>query len=1036
MKKLLSSLFILLLFVTCVMAQERTVKGTVKGKDDGLPLPGVSVRVKGGTVGTQTGANGQYSIRVNGGSAVLVFSYVGYAAEEVVVGSKTTVDVALGTDKNQLTEVVVTAQGIERDVRSLGYAVQTVKGDALAQKSEPNVLNALQGKISGVNIGSSSGAPGASTNINIRGITSFNGSNQPLIVVDGILFSNDTDNSQNTLFGSQPSNRLNDLSPESIESINVLKGPAASVLYGSRASAGVIVITTKTGKNLGGKTEVTLNSSMNFQNVSYLPELQSLYGQGANNNYVNNSSNSWGPAFGTPGYDSVTTSFGTRVPFRAYPNNMKDFFRTGNLTQNSVNIASGDQDRNFAAALSSTLQNGIVRESDFNRHSVQVGGNSKLNNGVKLGGTITYVKTSQRNTTQGNGGSAFGQLTRIPISYDLMGMPYKDELGNSIFYSTSGQNHPLWSLENEYLTSNVDRAFGNISVGYDFAKWLNVTYRITADTYTDRRKMILRNGSSRAPQGELDEDLRFRTELNGDLLITAKKQDIFTSGLNASLLLGQNINQRRTQQSGVIAESLTIPGFDNVSNGAVFSNSYESNTTRRLLGYYGQLSLDYKSYLFLELSGRVDQSSTLPKGNNAYFYPAASLSFVPTEVFDIKSDVLSYAKVRASAAKVGRDADPYLLQTLYVKTEYGNNVADIVFPISVGSSSIPGFQTSSRIGSASLSPEFVTSYEGGLNVGFFNNRIGLDFTYFYTKSTDQIFNVAVSNSSGFDTRTTNIGEMTNKGIEAQLSATPIRSNGFSWDILANFTRIRNKVVSIAPGVTSSTITGDGFVGISPSIAVGHPYGVIIGSANARNENGELLINPNTGLFMPAVAGEVIANPQPDWIGGLTNTFKYKNFTLSAVVDMRHGGQLYSFSQTDLRTGGSWKPTGVDRDQPRILPGVIQNADGSYTPNNIQISAQSYWAGLGGLASEGAVYDASVYRLREVAFNYTLPAKMLSRTPFGSITVGVSGRNLLMWAPGFPGDPEVNTQGAGNIQGLDLNGVPAARSYGFNVRLTF
>ncbi|PRY53818.1 TonB-linked SusC/RagA family outer membrane protein [Arcticibacter pallidicorallinus] len=1036
MKKILSKLFVLLLLCTSVMAQERTVTGTVNGKDDGFPLPGVSVRVKGTTVGTQTGANGQFSLKVPANNSVLVFTYIGYASQEIVVGNKSNLIVSLALDDNQLNEVVVTALGIERDSRSLGYAVQTVKGDEISQRAESNVLNTLQGKVSGVNIGSSSGAPGASTNINIRGITSFNGSNQPLIVVDGIIFSNDTDNSQTTLFGSTPSNRLNDINPESIESINILKGPAASVLYGSRASAGVIVITTKSGKALGGKTEVTFSSSVNLQNVSYLPKLQNSYGQGANNNFVNNSTNSWGPAFGTPGYENVTTSWGESVPYQAYPNNLKDFFQTGKMYQNSLNLASGDQDRNFTVALSSTLHNGIVKESDFNRHNVQIGGNSKLNNGIKLGGTITYVKTSQRNSTTGNGGSAFGQINRIPRSYDLMGMPYKDELGRSIFYSTSGQNHPLWSLENEFLTSNVDRAFGNLSIGYDFADWLNVSYRITADTYTDRRKQIQRIGAARAPQGQLDEDLRFRAELNGDLLVTAKKSDIFTSGLNATVLLGQNINQRKFQQSGVLAESLTIPGFDNVSNGSVFNQSYESNTTRRLLGYYGQLSMDYNSYLFFELSGRVDQSSTLPSKNNSYFYPAASLSFVPTDAFDIKSDVLSYLKFRASAAKVGRDADPYLLQSVYVQSSFGNNVADIVFPISVGGSSIPGFQISSRIGSEDLTPEFVTSYEAGLNVGFLRNRLGLDFTYFYTKSTNQIFNVSVSSASGYDTRTTNIGEMTNKGIEAQLSATPIKSRSFSWDILANFTRIRNKVVDIAPGVETSDIDGDAFSGIIPSIAKGHPYGVIIGTANTRNENGDLLINPNTGLFVPGTAGQVIANPQPNWIGGLTNTFKYKNFSLSALVDVREGGNLYSFSQVDVRSGGSWEPTGVDRNQPRILPGVIANPDGTFRPNNIQISAQSYWSGIGGLASEGAVFDATAYRLREVTLSYNLPSALLSKTPFGSVTFGLSGRNLLLWAPGFPGDPELNTQGAGNIQGLDLNGIPATKNYGFNLRVTF
>ncbi len=1036
MKKLLFFTF-LLLFGWTAQAQDRVVTGKVTSSDDGSPIPGVSIVVKGTTKGTTTDASGNYRLTLSGNATSLVFSSVGLTKVEEAINGRTVIDVVLSTASESLNEVVVTAQGIERDTRSLGYATQNVNGSALAQRSEPNVLNTLQGKVAGVNITSSSGAPGSSTNINIRGITSFNGNNQPLIVVDGIIFNNDVNESaeKNTLFGAQPSSRLSDISPESIESINVLKGPAASVLYGSRASAGVIVITTKSGKGLNGKTEVTFNSSVNWQNVAYLPKFQNRYGQGTQNNYVNNSTNSWGPAFGTPGFETVVTPQGETVPYQAYPNNIRDFYKTGTIFQNALNIAGGDQNNNFAATISSTIQNGIVRHSGFDRHSVQVGGNSKLKNGIKLGGTITYVKTVQKGTPMGNGGSAFGQITRIPRSFDLMGRPYKDASGNSIYF-VNGQNHPLWSLDNEFYNSNIDRVFGNLSVGYDITSWLNVSYRVTADTYTDNNRQVQRIGAARNPLGRINENESFHAELNGDLLINANKKDLFVQGLNATLLLGQNLNQRSYKEAGVIAESLTIPGFDNVSNGSVFTNSFATSTKRRLVGHYGQLSLDYKSYLFLELSGRVDQSSTLPQSQNAYFYPSAAVSFVPTEAFKIESKALSYAKVRANIARVGRDADPYLLQSVFTQASFGNNVASVNFPLSVGSGSIPGFQISSRVGSNNLKPEFVTSYEAGLNLGFFDNRLGIDFTYFNTRSTNQIFNVAMSNSSGYDTRTTNIGEMQNKGIELQISATPIRTQAFKWDILLNFTRIRNKVISIAPDIENSTITGNSFIGIAPSIAVNQPYGVIIGTANARTESGELLINPLTGAFVPGIAGQVISNPQKDWIAGLTNNFTFKGFTLSALFDINKGGQIYSFSQVDMRGAGQTEITGIDRDQPRILPGVIQNADGTTRPNNIQVSAQTYWAGLGGLASEGAVFDATAYRLREVSLNYALPKSLLNRTPFGNISVGVSGRNLWMFAPGFPSDPEINTQGAGNIQGMDLNGIPTTRNYGVNLRLTF
>lgn len=1019
--------------VVPALAQTRTISGKVADAKDGSPIPGVTIIVKGTGAGTVTGAGGNFSLSVDLGAKTLIVSFVGYESQQVNLDGKTTFNISLKEDPRSLEEVIVTAQNISRDKRSLGYAFESVKGDELAQRSEPNVLNTLNGKIAGVTITGSSGAPGASTNINIRGITSFTGSNQPLVVVDGIIFSNNLDATENTLFGSQPANRLADISPENIESISVLKGPAAAALYGSRASAGALVITTKSGKELKGKSEVTFTSSVSFQNVSGLPKLQNQYGQGANNDFNNTSSNSWGPAFGT--IDSVTTAQGKRVPYRAYPDNVKDFFKTGSIVQNGLNFSSGTAENNFSLSLSSTFQNGIIPESKFNRNSVQVGGVRTLNNGIKLSTSVTYVRTDQRGVPQGNGGSAFGQLTRIPRSYDLVGMPYQDENGKSIFYNLS-QNHPLWSTEHEKLQGNNDRVFGYFTAAYNPLKWLNVSYRVTADVYNDRRKFFNEIGSVRNPTGATVRDNFFRSELNGDLMIRANKSDLFTKGLDLNVLLGQNINQRDYQDLTLFGEELTIPGFENPSNASIFSQSGETIEKQRLIGYYGQLSFAYNNYLFLELTGRMDQSSTLPAGSNKYFYPSAALSFVPTDAFHIESDVLSYLKLRVNAAKVGRDAPPYRLKSVFVASSFGNNLASITFPISVGGGSIPGFQPSTRIGSSALTPEFVTSYEGGFNIGLFKNRISLDATYFYTRSANQIFDVAVSNASGFDTRTTNVGLMTNKGIELILNATPLKLGDFTWDLTANFTRIRNKVKEIAPGIDNAPLTGNAFIGINPSIAVDYAYGVIIGTKNARNEAGQLLVNPNTGLYMPGVAGEVIADPNADWQAGLTNTFRYKGLSLSFLIDTRQGGDIYSFSMTDMKTNGTLEITAKDRDKPKILPGVIQTTDGKYIDNNIQISAQSYWGGLGGLASESAVYDATVWRLREVAFNYSLPVSLLRRTPFGAASIGLSAHNLYFYAPHYPADPEVNTQGAGNIRGLDLNGAPNTRNYGANLRVTF
>ena len=1020
------------------LAQERAISGRIVSGDDGSSLPGVNVVVKGTTNGTVTDADGNYRIAASGSNVILVFSFIGLQTQEVSVGDRSIVDVTMASDVTQLAEIVVTSQGIEKESRALGYALQSVNGNSLSQRSEPNVLSSLQGKVAGVNIVTASGAPGASSNINIRGITSFGGSNQPLIVVDGIIFSNNVDGGV-SVFTTQPSNRLADIAPENIESINILKGPAAAVLYGSRASSGAIVITTKSGKRLGGKTEISFTSSYNTQNVYGWPALQNQYGQGTNNDYLNNTTTSWGPSFANAPASVINTQ-GQSVPYESHPNEIMDWFKRGSIVQNGLQIASGNADNNVALSVSSTLQNGIIPNSSFDRNSIQFGGNSKTANGIMLSASMTYVATKQTGNPQGNGGSALGQMTRIPRSYDLAGPAYQDPItGRSIYYSLT-QNHPLWSTDNETTESDVDRIFGYVKVGYNITDWLNVSYRITGDTYTDRRKTVYQVGSARNPTGRVTENMFYNSELNGDLLINASKDNLFMEGLNANLLLGHNINQRKSQDMTVDGQTMTVPFFENINGTIIYTGSSELSTLRRLIGYYGQLSLSYNNYLFVELSGRADQSSTLPVENNLYFYPAISASFVITDAFGIQSDILSSAKVRASAAKVGRDANTYLLNSVYVPATYGNNVASVTYPLTVGSTVVPGFTPSTRIGNNALTPEFTKSYDGGVVVNLLDNRIGLDVGYFYTESINQIFNVAVSNSSGFSTKTSNVGLMTNKGWEAVLNATILKLGDFSWELTANYTRIRNQVVTITEDEIeneNSAIPGNSnFIGMIPSIWEGQPYGVIVGTANTRNDNGDLLINPNTGLFATGTAGKIIANPNPDWLMGVTNTFRFKGITLSALVDTRQGGQTLSFGNVDLRSGGHLLQTAKDRDMPRMLPGVIANSDGTFRPNNIQISAQSYWQNIGGLGTEAGIFDATVYRFRELSLSYALPVAWLSKTPISAIDIGVSGRNLWFHAPGSPSDPELNIQGQGNAQGLDQSGAPNTRNFGGNLKITF
>ena len=1055
MKKLLQSLFILMLCASSAMAQNRTITGTVTGKDDGLPLPGVSVKIKGSSSGTSTMADGKYLLSIPAGDVKLVFSYLGYLSQERAIGQDRVVNVILETDSKQLSEVVVTALGITKTRKDLGYNVQTVKGDQLVDRGDGNILNALQGKIAGADITGASGSAGASTNIILRGVTSYLGNNSPLFVVDGVPISNDLDQTLGTLYGNQPSNRVLDLNTNNIESVNTLLGPAAAALYGSRAANGAIIITTKKGSGGKGIVNISLNSAYGVQNIYGFPELQNDYGQGANGVFNSISTNSWGPKFGstptlanglivaagtTPYVNGVTYKQNDVIPYQAFPNNITDYFEQGHTFENNLSISSGDAKNNINLSIGNSDQKGILPTSDYKKTTVLFSANSAVTEKLKVGGSINYINSLQDGgTTQGNGtNSSMYRLFTMPRSIDLNYYKdnYKNADGSNNWFAPSSDN-PYFAANENPITSNLSRFLGNINLTYEVTNWLNVSYRLGLDTYTDRRKRIVTIGSTQEPTlgGKVIEDTFFRSELNGDLIITAKKTDILTDGLNATLLLGQNVNQRLFQNPTITAIGLTIPGFYNVSNGQDFKSSGEYSSKRRLLGVYGQLSLGYNNYLFLELTGRTDKSSTLPVANNTYFYPSVSTSFVFTDALKIQSDIFSMGKIRAAYAKVGKDADVYKLDQNYSSWTYGNNSTFFNFPYG----SVTGFGASREIPNNQLKPEFTTSYEGGLNLGFFKNRITLDATIYNQVSKNQIVSAAIPTSTGYASFVTNVGEMTNKGVELILNAAVITEGQVKWDINANFAQNKNKVKSIIDGVTSMNVNGSRFGGIVPSIVVGQPYGVIVGSTYQRNANGDLIVDPATGLYAtPLNTNQVVANPNRNWTAAITNTVRYKNFTFSALVDYKKGGDIVSWTVASLRANGSLKETGVDRELPHILPGVIANSDGSFTQNNIQIPAQTYWAsGFGSIGGgEFAVFDATTLRLREVTLGYDLTGSMMKTNFIKSIRLTVYARNLFYYAPNSPIDPEVNTQGAGNIRGLELQSAPNTRNFGASVRVNF
>jgi TonB-linked SusC/RagA family outer membrane protein len=1038
MRKIIVALSAALLFVLTASAQERTVTGRVTNEKN-EPVEGVSVTSLEAKQGTQTNSNGTFSLTLPTSVKTLVFTAVNF---ERLIGTikGNTLNVTMRSADNKLQEVVVTALGIARDKRSLGYASQNLKGDEIANKGEVNIVNALQGKVAGVNITSASGGAGASVNINIRGISSFTGSNQPLFVIDGIPVSNDVDRTNSgpngTLGDNQPANRALDIDMNNVESVNILKGPAASALYGSRASAGAIIITTKKGGSSKGKAEIALNSNYSFQNAFGLPKVQNSYGQGAGGVFNAISNNSYGPRFGsTPSITNGLIVGGVPVAkYQAFPENINDFFRQGSVAENTLTLNSGDAVRNQTFSIGNLNQTGILYNTFLKRTNVRFGANAPIGEKVKVGGSITYINTSQQGTFGGNNSglaSLLGLARNIDLTSYRVNETYKNPNGTNN-YLIPGVDNPYFDQFENPLTSNLNRFTGNINIGYDMFKWLNISYRLGGDIYTDRRKQIFAISSGRVPTGNVREEMFFRNEINGDLIIKATTKKLFTDKLSLTGLIGQNINQRRFQNIAVQADAFAIAGFYNASNGSVFTvGSGESSTLRRLVGYYAQASFNYNNYAFLELTGRADQSSTLPKDKNTYFYPSANVSLVFTDALNIKSNFFSYGKIRANYAKVGRDADPYLLNNLYVSQSFGNNVASFTFPFGTSA----GFGASSRIAPIELSPEFKTSYEAGINLQFFKNRLSIDVTQYSENSKSQIINVAVAPSTGYSTFTTNIGELTNKGLEVTASATVIKSRSFTWDLSANYTRQRNMVVSIAPGVDNTFIPGNRFTGSVPSFKTGYPYGVIIGGLIPRSPDGQRIINPATGTYQPTVAGGILADPNADYQFGVTNTLNYKGFSLGCTFDFTKGGQILSFTAATYKARGALDITAVDREQPHILPGVIDIGGGKFIPNNIQISGQTYWTGLGGLQSEFNVYDATVFHLRELSLGYNVPNDLTNKLKLGGIRFGLFARNVFYVAPNAPIDPQLNTQGAGNIRGLDLQGNPNARTLGANIKVT-
>jgi TonB-linked SusC/RagA family outer membrane protein len=1073
---LLKMVPLLLLISSMAWAQERTVTGKVTSAEDGSALPGVNVVVKGTTNGTVTDASGVFTLGVSSDAELLVFSFIGMATQEIQIGNKTEITVSLIADVKQLAEIVVTAQGLEKTRKSLGYSVSEVGSERLNQISEPDAIRSLQGKVPGVFIAGSSGLAGSATRITIRGNSSLTGNNQPLFVVDGIPYNNSYDNSntQSSLVGGSAfSNRAADIDPSNIETMTVLKGTAASALYGSRAANGVILITTKSGSKKASNKglEMTYNSSYSIETIANLPDYQNKYGAGSNFNY-SEANGSWGPEFGGPLKDiphpywnnanntALPDLQGQRIPYQAYPNNVRDFFEQGRVMENSLSISGGGPKGKLTSVISNTNQQGMVPGSNFERTSFSIGGNARLDNKFNVGGSLTYTKTKQEGPILGANnavGSAtiFSRTLFLPRNLDLQGLPYINPFTNaSLFGWLTGQaDNPIWSAKNNGSTSDVDRLNGFFNLGYDVTDWLSVNYKVGLNTYRETRRQVIRQGSVSSigsGRGGVTDDYLYWQEIESNLIFTFNKS--ISKDISFLANLGHNVNQRTSDRSvyeGIENVFFDIDDIDNtnrVVTSPVGGGGYER---QRLVGVYLDAQLGYKNYLFLNLAGRNDWSSTLPKDGNSFFYPSLNTSFVFTEAFNIKSNILNFGKIRFGAGRVGNAPGPYNLVPNYLINPGFGNVSQglgVQFPF-LGNS---GSRISRQIADPGLEPEFTSEIEAGIELKFLNSRVGFDLTLYNRQTINQLGSITTPAVTGYTSRYTNFGEVSNKGIELGVDLVPVQLGSFKWNIYAAFTKNLNIVEKLTDGVELITF-GNNFTGGVQSVHMpGKPFGSIEGTPIARDpDTGSILINEVSGFpILNTINRGIIGDPNPKWLLGLTNTFSYKGFVLSTVFDIKYGGDLYSTSVPLLMGRGVTTDT-EDREKLLIIDGVLGNptdftvlkdANGAPIANKTLISVNNYYFGAVNDGNELAIYDGTYYRLREITLGYTIPKLLLSKTPFGSARVSFSGRNLWYFAPHFPKgtnfDPETNTFGSTNQQGFEFTNPPTARRYGVNISLTF
>jgi TonB-linked SusC/RagA family outer membrane protein len=1105
MRKCLVLTILLTAFAYMSHAQSKEVTGKVTDSS-GSPIAGASINIKGIRKGTSAGPDGSFRIMAPD-NGTLVVTAIGYSPREINIGGQSEITVQIYRDTRAMSEVVVTALGIRREKRSLGYSTQTIGSDELNKTGTSNPLNELSGKASGLTVINSAGDPGAGTFVLLRGVTSITGNNQPLMVVDGVPIDNSANNfdpqfngfqaggaGAQLLGAAQPTNRGIDLNPNDIESITLLKGPAATALYGIQAASGAIVITTKRGG--GRKAQVTFNSSVTVDRHTHLPGLQNQFAQGdfddQSGQYVylgpaTGQAFSWGPAIDTLSWDGATdnpwdkhgnivgrSDPSAKTPVHAY--DPYSFFKSGMVLDNNIAVSGGTADAGYRMSYGNLYQTGIIPKTRYAKNTFALSGQIRASSKLTLQGSITYVSSSNDKAQQGSNlaGIMLGLLRTTPTFDNSNGLKNAYNNPDAYLFPNGQQrsyrgfgiyDNPYYTINRNPTTSNLSRVLGYGQVNFQANDWLGFSYRLGGDIYTQSDKSAF--GSQSGPYGDNNGALFLTTygnqQFNSDFTVNMKHS---FGDLNASLLLGHNYFDLQNNNRLVKAVGLLVSDFNDASN-AVAPVTTQFDGHKRTQAYYADLELNWHSMLYLSVTGRREETSTLSPANNTFFYPSASLGWVFTELGSLKGrDVLNYGKVRVNYAQVGKDAPIYALTTLYS--------APFAFTdgfVNTGVS-IPGYFLSSNvasIGNPNLKTEKTRSYEAGLDLNLYKDRITFNGTYYYSKSSDVIVPVSISYTTGFAGELLNAATITNKGVELTLNTNPVRTSyGLRWDVNFNWSKNTNKVVALAPGLDRLLLSGFGAGEFEVDAVVGKPYGVLYGNttphSNLTDLKSPLLINDDpaagAGYGQPLGGGvgpnQVIGNPNPKWLGSVQSNLSYKGFTLGVQVNIKHGGDIMNGTRGALALRGTAIET-ANRGQATVFKGVLGHLDeegnvvhfegtgtdpkpGPGAVNTIQSHYDyNYWTGAGNSVTGGQevdIQDGGYTKIRQVSLTYELPKTLATKMSFTALSLTVFANNLHTWTKYDGVDPETSLSGPANGQGMDFFNNPGIKNYGVRLNVGF